>query len=188
MGLHVTPSLTLDTVGLVRKFQGDGDVDVTASCRVTYGSWSQNDGVMESTTGESWQVGACVSRVICESRSQYQEGSKWKGMNICRGGIQQPCRIAKMSRSRADKENDVADPGSRARVNHARNSKDDANPRWGISQSEACLRWYLQRTIRRFWGGVGMWPQMMFCWKRENHASDIFFLLNLCIYWFHPCT
>ena len=29
MGLHVTSSLTLDIVGLVRKFQGDGDVDVT---------------------------------------------------------------------------------------------------------------------------------------------------------------
>ena len=76
MGLHVSSSLTLDTVGLVRKIQGNGDVDVTASRRVTYGFWSQNDGVMESTTGGSWRVGACVSRVICESRSQCQEGSK----------------------------------------------------------------------------------------------------------------
>lgn len=176
MGLHVTSSLTLDTVGLVRKFQGDGDVE--ARMMESWSPAQEEAGEWGHTSAGSYvKAGASIKTDQSEKEWIYAEGES-----------SSHDRIAKMSRSRTDKKNDVADPGSRAKVNHSRISKDDANPRWGISQSEVCLRWYLRRTIRRFWGGVGMWPQIMFCWKRENHASNIFFLLDLCIYQLHPCT
>ena len=68
--------------------------------------------------GEGVSAGSYVKAGASVKRGQSAEGES-RGHD----------RMAKMSRSRADKENDVADPGSRAKVNHAGNSKDDTSLR-----------------------------------------------------------
>lgn len=171
MGLHVTSSLTLATVGLVRKFQGDGDVEARM----------MSHGVQHRRKLAEWGI--------------RQQGHMWKQEPVSR-------RIKVKRNEYMQRVNPAAKTGSqrwaeaeqikewRGRSGKQGQGESFQNQQgWCESKMRNQSVWSVSEVVfkednQRFWGGVGMWPQIMFCWKRETTA-----IFSFCsIYVYINCT